>query len=839
MWNLLKTAWRELILGRRRLVLPGIALTIAIASLFLFRSFETLIEKHLDSEGRSQLGGDLSIEAFKDLPESSLAAAKTKLPPKTEISKSMEFNTMLQSKKSKESRFVKLMAVDSNFPFYSDHNLSHDKTYQDLDSKDPSVIIPEDLSLLLGLKVGDFVQMGETTFKIVSLLLNSKNSLGSFLSFAPTVWIHERHLSSTRLLNRPGRVSYEYRLKLNENTIDPRKIRNDLKNEINDLAYRVSTYNEAERGFQSIFDQVKLFAQLVTVAALLLSGFAVFGAFQNWLFERRYLFAVLRSVGATRHQIQFFLLSSVAIFSLVFCALGLLTGYFAFDFLVPQISALLQLHLEGRPSTGTFLFTALCGGAVPFLFSFFALLGTNDFKPILLLRNQELSLKINKKYILLSLIILSALWCFQFFILKDAYQAITLTAALLILLIAGSLCAWGMLATLSRLPLQKLNISILFPIRMLLRERPMSILAATLFFVLALILGTITSLEGELQSEFKVEDSVKQSSIFIFDLGETEKNSVDAVLAKKENIRINWAPWVRVRWKKINGKTVNPNQQKEDDRFNSEFLVSEAVSLPERERIVQGDFWVNEYKSKSNAIAEVSLTREFARRYDVKIGDRLGFEIYGVPFEAKVSNFRIVRWTEFQPGFRILFQKGVFEELPFSYLAAIETESLKDRLDIRETLNRELPAVSVVDIAQVKSDLVRILKNLSAALKGILAFLLLLGVAMIAVLAQEKVSSRERDFAVLRCVGAKAGQLQIFLILELVILAFMPSVVGVLVGLISSKFLLFYFFNIEGGEWSASFGYIPAGILILVTFVSWIASYRSRRIRPRQAFQEV
>ncbi|MBN8554646.1 MAG: FtsX-like permease family protein [Deltaproteobacteria bacterium] len=837
MWNLVKTSWRELFLGRRRLVLPGIALTIAIASLFLFRSFETLIKTQISNEGRSQLGGDLAIEAFRDLPEPTLAAILSNLPRGTQISKTLEFNTMLQAKKAKESRFVRLMVVDSAFPFYSNHELSNKKTYQDLNFAEPSVIVPEDLSVLLGLHIGDFVQIGETNFRIVSLLLNSKNSLGSFLSFAPTVWIHERHLNSTHLLDRPGRVSYEYHIKLNETSRDPREIRNEIKKEINDPAFRVTTYNEAERGFQTIFDQVTLFAQLVTVAALLLSGFAVFGAFQNWLYERRYLFAVLRSLGAARAQIQLFLLSSVATFSLIFCALGLLLGYFAFEILVPQISELLQISLQSRPGVGVFLFSAVCGLSVPFLFSMFALLGANDFKPILLLRNQELALRLNRKHILLALGILLALWCFQFFILRDLLQSTVLTIALLFILAAGSLISWAMLAALSRLPISKLNIAILFPIRMLLRERPMSILAATLFFVLALILGAITSLEGELQSEFRVENSVRQSSLFIFDLGESEKNSVEAALSNKKNVRIDWAPWIRVRWKQINGKALSPEQQTEDGRFNSEFLVSEASSLPERERLVQGKFWSNDYDSEASFLPEVSLTREFARRYQVEIGDRLGFEIYGVPFEAKVSNFRIVRWTEFQPGFRILFQKGVFEDLPFSYLGAVEAEGLKSRLDIRETLNRELPAVSLVDIAQIKSDLTRILGNISAALKGILGFLLILGISMIAVLAQEKVLSRERDFAVLRCVGASASQLQIFLILELVLLAFVPSVIGVTIGLLFSKLMLFYYFNIEGGEWSASFGYIPLGILILVTFVAWIASYRSRKVRPRQAFQ--
>lgn len=839
MWNLVKISARELALGRRRLVLPGIALTVAIASLFLFRSFQTLIETQLSNEGRSQLGGDLSIEAFKDLPEPEFLTLKSKAPPGTEFSKTLEFNTMLQSKKTNESRFIRLVAIDSVFPFYSTHSLSNAGTFNGLDQKEPTIIVPEDLGTLLNLKAGDLVRIGESSFRIASFLLNSKSSLGNFLSFAPTAWIHQRHLQATRLLDRPGRISYEYRIKLKDASLDPRDLRNEIKKTINDPAFRVTTYNEAERGFQIIFDQVTLFAQLVTVAALLLSGFAVFGAFQNWLYERRYLFAVLRSVGARGSQIQTFLLSSVTIFSLIFCVLGLFAGLFAFEFLAPQVSSFIQLPLNLRPGFDVFAFSAICGLGVPFLFSIFALLGSNDFKPILLLRSQEIVLRVTRKHMMVGSLILFALWFFQFYILKDALRSVYLTLALLFALIIGALSSWAMLRLLSRLKLSKLNISLLLPLRMLLRERPMSVLAATLFFVLALILGTITSLEGEMQSEFRIENSVKQASLIIFDLGESEKNSVVGALQEKMNIQIDWAPWLRVRWKQINGAALTTEQQTEDGRFNSEFLVSEASILPERERIVEGKFWSADYKSNSADLPEVSLTREFARRYDVKIGDRLSFEIYGVPFEARVTNFRIVRWTEFQPGFRILFQKGVFEDLPFSYLGAVETEGREARLDIRETLNRKLPGISVVDVSQVKSDLTRIVANLSMVLKGILAFLLILGVVMIAVLAQEKVSSREKDFAVLRCVGARANQLQAFLILELVILAFSPAVLGVFVGLAFSKLMLFYYFNIEGGELSGSFGAIPFGILILVTLVAWITSYRSQKIRPRQAFQGV
>lgn len=835
MTGLLLVSWRELWKSKKRLSLPGLALVIAVASLFVFQGLQSKVQEKLIAEGRAQLGADLRVRSLQAFPAAVREQIQDELPAGSRVLEYWRLNTMMSVEDRAQGQLVSLRAVDRGFPFYQKFIFSNDLSFDDLQTEEPLIFVPEDLAELLNLAVGDHLKIGDTAFKIGSIVREEIGGFGGFLSFAPSVWISRSHLEKTGLLERPGRIFRQLSIAL-PSEYDPVDIKEKIEARLDDPQYQTRAFNESNRGFQEVFGQVSLFAQLISVAALLLSGFTILGAFQNWFYDRRYLIAILRSLGAGRRQVRFIFFSAVGVFSTLCSLLGLVIGQLVFVGILPLGSRITNSELSSELSWSLYLFTFAVGIITPLLFSLFSFLDLSNYRPILLLRSQTTTTKWSSRRALLMLCILATFYTFNAVLLQSLATALYLTGGLLGALILGMILNWGLLSLFQAMSRWRLPLALQYALRTLTREKGASLLVATIFFALSFVLGAILHIEGNLTKAFQIEENVRQSNLFVFDVGETEKKAVDEALSKRPGAEINWAPWLALRWTSINGKPVEEVSD-DDGLFRSEFLVTEISELAPQDRLIEGEIWDEAYPGEG--LPELSVTREYFRQFGVGIGDRLGFELYGIAFEALVTSTRSVRWTDFQPGFRIAFQNGFFEGLPFSYLGAIETENSETRLEVRQDFARELPGVSLLDVTRIKTDLIRVMGEISSVIQGILFLLLLLGLVMIGVLTQEKISTRWLDFATLKCVGAKASWLRFVLALELSLTAFLPSVMGVFMGSQASLFFLDRFFNLQGDfQWSLQL-YLPMGVLFVVLFIAWFQSKTVSRLRPRIVFQEM
>ncbi len=68
----------------------------------------------------------------------------------------------------------------------------------------------------------------------------------------------------------------------------------------------------------------------------------------------------------------------------------------------------------------------------------------------------------------------------------------------------------------------------------------------------------------------------------------------------------------------------------------------------------------------------VSLEQGFSERWGIHLGDKLSFDVAGVPIEAIVRNLRVVRWSDFNPNFYFEFQGGILDDAPKTWLADLQ-----------------------------------------------------------------------------------------------------------------------------------------------------------------------
>ncbi len=827
---LIRLALSELWAGRRRLWLPGISFSFSLAALYLLLSFETRVNASLENEGRQILGADLHIEAARPWRQDDYETLNKILPKDARVIEFVEFNTMLQAQ---ESRLVRLQAIEQNYPFYGEF-IFEGESFKNLNSEDRKVLIHNDLAETLKLKTGDQVRLGRGAFTVSGILKKRPASLGSLFGLAPPVWIHRRHLDASGLLERPGRVEWVFLIAVKSLPI--LELQTQLQNAFQDPMLRFRSYLEADRAFQNLYQRIRFFAQFVSILALLLSGLSVLGGLQNWFYERRLLVASLRVFGARKDQIRQWIFSSIACFAVVFCLLGYGLGRMAEVSLVPLLQELLPLSLERGGSWGSDLLFVLLSGVSILLFAGVAQSGVLDFRPLLLLRSGEdqgFSGPARRLWLLWFLGIVFLFFLMSLLILNSARQAAELTGGAVTLGFLALFVSRITFFILERLPRSK-NFSWTYSLQSILRQGRSSGLAISILFCVSAILSLLLVLQSALKKDFELEEGVRSTVLFAFDVGEEEKEKIGDITKEFPDFEVRWAPWVRVKWLKKNGEELRVESS--ERLFDpTEFNVGVVRHLPADNRVVAGSFWSGEFR---NDLPELSITRDFARQVGLELGDQMTLDLWGVRFEARVTSLRSVRWTDFQPNFRVLIQEGFLEGLPFSYVAGFKAKDLSQKELLYRRMMRELPAVSVIDLTEVKKNLVDLTGRLTWVLLFILLFLIGLAIVLVMALAQEKVIMRRREFAQLKALGARSSQVRKLLFMEYFWISVLPSVLGLGLGVFLAEFCLQYFFTMDPAEGFSLWLLSPLALGLLMSLIALMGSRALLGARPVELLSE-
>jgi len=828
---LLRLSWAELKAGRKRLWAPGLAFAFSLAALSFLLVLEQKIQSSLENQGREMLGADLKLESPRLIREDEKQSLLSALPKDSETQSYTEFNTMLAS--GNLSRLSRLHAVQNEFPFYG--KLEFDgHQINDLDPKQNQILVSKELADYLAVAKGSEVVVGGKKFLVVGVLKNAPPSVTSFFQLSPPAWIHFDRLQATGLIDRPGRIEHSVLVKAA--IPDLGEFITSLRKTLDDPMLRIDRYDQADRGFQGLYQQIRFFAQFVTVLALLLSGFSVLGALQNWLYERRLLIASLRIFGASSRQIMVWTLQSTLIFAFVFAALGVAGGRILNVWLSPTLEQILPFRFSWEPSFifdfGVFIFGVL----TLLIFSLTAQSGAAHFRPLLLLRadaetHQEAKPRLWGA-IFGGIALLLLFFGLSFFVLQSVTKAFQLTFGALGLVVFAFGLANFLLWLLAKFKDQK-SFYLFYSVRALTRQRRSTVLSAATLFCVSALLSIIIFIQEGLKGDFQVEEGVAQASVFAFDLGEKEKKAVDEVLENDPKVEVNWAPWVRVKWLKKNGEGVEV--QSSERLFDpTEMNIGIAEKLPDSNHVISGDFWSGKWNGTD--LPALSVTRDFARQADLKIGDELKLDLWGVPFDVRVSNFRSVRWTEFHPSFRILIQEGFLTDLPLSYVASFSTKDPDSRVALLGEFSKRLPAVSVIDLTKVKKDLVELTNKLTLVLVAILFFLMGLAFVLMMALAGEKTLRRQNEFAQLKVLGANGAQLRKLILWEYALVTSLPLFVGMGVGIFLGGIVLNYFFNIESSQAWSFWLLVPPALGILMTLGAAYGSRQLVRVRPLQLF---
>jgi putative ABC transport system permease protein len=206
----------------------------------------------------------------------------------------------------------------------------------------------------------------------------------------------------------------------------------------------------------------------------------------------------------------------------------------------------------------------------------------------------------------------------------------------------------------------------------------------------------------------------------------------------------------------------------------------------------------------------MSVEASFAGRYGLKIGDLMGFDIQGIAFEGQVKNLRRVRWNSFQPNFFLLFQDGVLNDAPKTFLAAISHVAPEDRQSLKNQIVAAFPNISIIDVTQMAATFLSITDRLSLSIRFMAWLAIATGLVSIFSIARHEARKNENQINLLKVLGADLKDIQAITLLEFGFIGLMAALFAILLSFGFSRGISGYFFD---SHWQVD---LTASVIILV-----------------------
>lgn len=253
--------------------------------------------------------------------------------------------------------------------------------------------------------------------------------------------------------------------------------------------------------------------------------------------------------------------------------------------------------------------------------------------------------------------------------------------------------------------------------------------------------------------------------------------------------------------------------------------------LPEDNEIVAGALWADPER------AEVSVEKDFADDLGVGLGDRLTFDVQGVPLDLWVTSLRTVDWGTFGINFFLVVEPGVLEDAPQQRLAVARLPPGREQA-VQDRLAAGFPNVTLLRLREILEKIVAVLDRIGLAVGFLGGFTVLAGVAILAGAVSAAASRRGGEVALLKTLGfTRAGVAAAFAVEQ--------AVIGLVAGSIGAVggTLLAWAVLTRGMEMGWQFDPLPVALAlvgtVLLTAVAGVAaSARALARRPIEVLRE-
>jgi len=829
--------FRELRKHRRFALLFVLLLGLGLSGFLLVEALRSSVSRSLEANARGILSADLSISLRRPFTTEEENKLKTLISPRP-FSRTIELFSMLS--KGSESELVLVKAVDEVYPLFGRLETSPPvELAHTLSNSDPFLIASPEVLEQLGSAAGDKLILGGAPFTVRASI--SDDPTQSFRTFAlgGRAYVGLAQLIAAKLIQPGSTATWSY-LVLTKSEEEARSLQKQIATAFPGPEWRISTAKEAGESSMRALSYLGDFLGLVSLVALLLSSLGAAYLYRSYLEKRKHEIAVFRALGLSLSFLQWQAAAQTAILAL----LSLIPALALAVLFLPVLERLINLwsssplELRLYPESLVPLFL-LCGIGTPLLL-LPELLVLKKFTPLALFREQDRESE--QRPWLHHLPALFLFLCLAPMVARSFRNA-GIFLGLLAVLVLVLFLVFKLFSRLLRFQLGNWTSRHAF---LLLSRRQRS--AAAVFLTLALgslLVQLLPQLEASLRAE--LEAPTRLPSLFFFDIQQEQRAPLEEALASRGHKLTSLSPLVRARIISINGQafvreaestSFRTREEEQNSQFRNRAVnLSFRRALQDSETIIKGAPFSPEWNG--TGVPELSIETRFAERLGVKIGDVLRFDVQGTEVEGRIVNERRVRWTSFQPNFFLVFQEGVLNDAPLSYLANLGSLPKNETKSLRAQLARSFPNISVLDVALTIEKALALLSKMRLALLLLAGLALASGLSVLASVLNLEARDRALSLLLYRALGASEADLRAILLKESVVLCGVAVAFGTFGSVAFTYGLCVFLFD-------GAFALAPlplAGISFLLLFtgvlVSWLASRRLVKRPPIEALRGI
>lgn len=787
----LRQLWRDVRAGELRLLMLSVML--AVAALSAVGILADRIQGALWRDARQMLGGDLVIVSDQAPPERLTALARSM---GLQHSLNLSFPTMARSQApGGESRLVALKAVQSDYPLRGTLRLrqSPEGPVQVARGAPARHEVWVDAPLLeaLDLQLGDRLSLGEQVFRISALIEQEPDRGSGFLNFAPRVMLAESDLAATELVQPASRITWRLALAGPDDRIRDYRLAVEAQlRESPVRGLRIESIDTGRPEMRQTLDRAGQFLNLVALLAALLCAVAVALAARSYAERQLDVCALLRVLGQSQRTLVSAYATEFLLAGLLAALAGCAAGWGAHWVLVQWLAGLVDSRLPA-PSPWPVLSAIGVGLTLLVAFGLPPVLQLAQVPALRVMRRELGAPRRSAIWILLA-----ALAGFGLTLL--AVSRDLLLGGLTVLGFALALCGFAALAWLglqalrrsvpglrSRLAHQPWAQALTLATRQVTARPALAVTQVSALSVGLLALSLLVLLRTDLVNSWRQATPADAPDRFVINVQPDQAPAFLDFLRDNQVRERDWFPMIRGRLIAINEREVQPSDFTGDRAqrlVEREFNLSFSRERPSHNPVVAGR-WTEEEKGG------VSVEEGIAETLGLRLGDRLRFDVGGVVHESTITSVRHVDWGSLRANFFMLFPVSQMPELPTTYMAAFRTPTGVPRFESR--MLQQFPNVTSVDMGSTLAQVQRVLDQVIRAVEFLFAMSLLAGLLVLLAALGTSRQVREREYALMRAMGAQQALLARVQRLELLgvgfLAGFMASGVAWLLGWVLAR----------------------------------------------------
>ena len=752
----LSLAWRQLrrdlAAGEVRILLAALALAVLAITAVGFVTERA--ERALVLQANQLLGGDAVVRSRAPITGAILEAAGA---PGLRSSETREFNTMVRVGDDDDARLQlgDLRALGDGYPLRGAYVIAGSDGVERNATGIPApgtAWLSRAGAETLDARIGDRIALGEASFTLAALVAQEPDAALDYFNVAPKVFINLADLDATGLVQEGSRI--QHRLVVAGDADAVQRFTSTAEASLGERQ-RLETASDARPEIRSALDRAADFLGLAALVSVVLAAVAVAMAARRHSERHLSGTAVMRCLGASQRTLVTVHVGELLLLALIGSAIGVAIA-FALQW---GIGAWLSRELEMEIPAASVV-PALRGFGVGLL-----VLLAFGAPPVLALRRVP-ALRVIRRdldptepsawlVIVLGLAGLAALLWWQS---GSATLALALLGGLLVTFAALALLAWGMVLLVRRLR-TRLRGSLRYGLANVSRRPATSIaqVAALGLGLMALLL--LTFVRTDLLDRWQLALSENAPNRFIINVQDDQVDAVRRHIADAGIGEPVLFPMIRARLASDNGKPVTgadyaPRGERAQRMAEREFNLSTAAALRDDNKVVAGQFWTG-----PTAAPELSVEEDFARDLGWKLGDRIGFDIAGQPFEAEITSLRTVDWESFRPNFFVIASPGSLDGFAASHITAVTVPP--DATRFTADLVAAFPNLTVIDISAVLAQVRDTADQVSTVVEVVFWFSLLAGLLVLMAAVSASQDERLLEGGVMRVLGGSRGQMRL------------------------------------------------------------------------------